>query len=85
MKGKPPRTANDNQELTVTEAAALLGKTRQAVLYAIGAGKLTARRMGKAGYLIRLADIDTAYREAQGGFVLLPTGPGHAGLLPNDK
>jgi excisionase family DNA binding protein len=69
-----------DQELTVTEAAALIGHTRQAVLYAIGAGKLPARRMGKAGYLIRLADIDLAYRQGEAGYTLWPGSPGHAGF-----
>jgi excisionase family DNA binding protein len=72
--------------MTVTEATALLGVTRQAVLQAISRGKLAARRMGKAGYIITLADIDRAYRATgDGRFMLWPTAPGRAGLLLIDN
>jgi hypothetical protein len=42
--------------------------------------------MGKAGYIITLADIDRAYRPTgEGRFMLWPTAPGRAGLLLIDK
>jgi excisionase family DNA binding protein len=46
--------------LTVTETARLLKLTRQAVLYAIKAGKLPAERAGRK-WVIKPADIDNAY------------------------
>lgn len=85
MKKNRPGQPMTDRELTVTETAALLGKTRQAVLYAIAGGKLPARRMGKAGFIIRLADIDRAYRGSESGYVLWPGSPGRAGLLLIDK
>jgi excisionase family DNA binding protein len=46
--------------LTVTETARRLKLTRQAVLYAIKAGKLVAERAGRQ-WMVRKADIDRAY------------------------
>jgi excisionase family DNA binding protein len=46
--------------LTVTEAAHRLGLTRQAVLYAIKAGKLNAERAGRQ-WMIQKAEISRAY------------------------
>lgn len=46
--------------LTVTETAHRLKLTRQAVLYAIKAGKLSAERAGKQ-WMVHKADIDRAY------------------------
>jgi excisionase family DNA binding protein len=46
--------------LTVTETARHLKLTRQAVLYAIRAGKLPAERAGRQ-WMIKTADIEGAY------------------------
>ena len=46
--------------LTVTEAARFLKLTRQAVLYAIKAGKLNAERAGRQ-WVIQKPEIDRAY------------------------
>ncbi|GHV86256.1 hypothetical protein AGMMS50230_18640 [Spirochaetia bacterium] len=46
--------------LTVTEAARSLKLTRQAVLYAIKAGKLPAERAGRQ-WLVKAVDLENAY------------------------
>ena len=46
--------------LTVTKAAKRLKLTRQAVLYAIKAGKLPAERAGRQ-WMVRVENIDRAY------------------------
>jgi excisionase family DNA binding protein len=46
--------------LTVTETALRLKLTRQAVLYAIKAGKLPAERAGRQ-WMVHKTDIDRAY------------------------
>jgi excisionase family DNA binding protein len=46
--------------MTVTETAKRLRLTRQAVLYAIKAGKLNAERAGRQ-WMIQKAEIDRAY------------------------
>jgi excisionase family DNA binding protein len=46
--------------LTVTETAKRLKLTRQAVLYAIKAGKLPAERAGRQ-WMVHTANIDRAY------------------------
>jgi excisionase family DNA binding protein len=49
-----------NDYITVTEAAHRLKLTRQAVLYAIKAGKLNAVRAGRQ-WMIRKTEISRAY------------------------
>ena len=49
-----------NDFLTITEAAKRLNLTRQAVLYAIKAGKLRAERAGRQ-WMVHKAEIDRAY------------------------
>lgn len=55
-------TDNSSKEITVTEAAHLLGTSRQNILSAIRRGRITARKVGKRLYLVQKSDV-LAYQE----------------------